>query len=136
MRRAMKPTTKPNNPRFSSGPCAKRPGWSLAALEDAALGRSHRAKVGKTKLNQAIDETREILGVPADYRIAIVPASDTGAVEMALWSLLGARGVDMVAWESFGEGWVTDVVKQLKLKDARVLKAGYGDIVDPASINF
>jgi len=127
---------RPANPHFSSGPCAKRPGWTLQALSDASLGRSHRAKVGKAKLKQAIDLTREILQVPADYRIAIVPASDTGAVEMAMWFLLGARGVDMVAWESFGEGWVTDVVKQLKLKDARILKAGYGDIVDLASIKF
>ncbi|WP_293868909.1 phosphoserine transaminase [uncultured Alsobacter sp.] len=130
------PGLRPANPLFSSGPCAKRPGWSLQALQDAPLGRSHRAKVGKAKLKLAIDLTREILGVPADYRIAIVPASDTGAVEMAMWSLLGARGVDMLAWESFGEGWVTDVVKQLKLKDARVLKAGYGDIVDLATVNF
>ena len=110
-----KPGLRPANPNFSSGPCAKRPGWSLEALDDAALGRSHRAKIGKTKLEQAIDLTREILQVPADYRIGIVPASDTGAVEMALWSLLGERGVDMLAWESFGAGWVTDVVKQLKL---------------------
>ena len=132
----MTPGLRPANPHFSSGPCAKRPGWTLQALSDASLGRSHRAKVGKAKLKQAIDLTREILQVPADYRIAIVPASDTGAVEMAMWSLLGARGVDMVAWESFGEGWVTDVVKQLKLKDARILKAGYGDIVDLSSINF
>jgi phosphoserine aminotransferase len=130
------PGLRPANPHFSSGPCAKRPGWSLEALKDASLGRSHRAKVGKAKLKQAIDLTREVLQVPPDYRIAIVPASDTGAVEMAMWSLLGARGVDMVAWESFGEGWVTDVVKQLKLKDARVLKAGYGEIVDLASIDF
>jgi phosphoserine aminotransferase len=130
------PGVRPVNPHFSSGPCAKRPGWSLEALKDAALGRSHRAKVGKAKLKLAIDLTREVLGVPADYRIAIVPASDTGAVEMAMWSLLGARGVDMLAWESFGEGWVTDVVKQLKLKDARVLKAGYGEIVDLATVNF
>ncbi|PSC06949.1 phosphoserine transaminase [Alsobacter soli] len=130
------PGQKPANPLFSSGPCAKRPGWSLEALKDAPLGRSHRAKVGKTKLKLAIDLTREVLQVPADFRIAIVPASDTGAVEMALWSLLGARGVDMLAWESFGEGWVTDVVKQLKLKDARVLKASYGEIVDLASVNF
>ncbi|MFO1150827.1 MAG: phosphoserine transaminase [Alsobacter sp.] len=130
------PGRRPANPHFSSGPCAKRPGWSHEALKDASLGRSHRAKVGKAKLKQAIDLTREVLQVPADYRIAIVPASDTGAVEMALWSLLGARGVDMVAWESFGEGWVTDVVKQLKLKDARVLKAGYGEIVDLAAIDF
>src|SRR5215204_4413972 len=127
---ATTPGKRPANPHFSSGPCAKRPGWTLQSLKNALVGRSHRAKVGKAKLKQAIDLTREILQVPADYRIAIVPASDTGAVEMAMWSLLGARGVDMVAWESFGEGWVTDVVKQLKLKDARILKAGYGDIVD------
>src|SRR6476646_3771712 len=130
------PGLKPANPHFSSGPCAKRPGWSLEALKDASLGRSHRAKVGKAKLKQAIDLTREILQVPADYRIAIVPASDTGAVEMALWSLLGARGVDMVAWESFGAGWVTDVVKQLKLADARTIKAPYGELPDLASIDF
>jgi phosphoserine aminotransferase len=133
---AIEPGLRPANPNFSSGPCAKRPGWTLQALQDAALGRSHRAKVGKTKLKLAIDLTREILEVPADYKIGIVPASDTGAVEMALWSLLGARGVDVLAWESFGEGWVTDVVKQLKLKDARTLKAGYGDIVDLASVDF
>ena len=130
------PTLRPANPNFSSGPCAKRPGYSLQNLADAPLGRSHRAKVGKAKLKLAIDLTREILQVPADYLIGIVPASDTGAVEMALWSLLGARGVDMLAWESFGEGWVTDVVKQLKLKDARVLKSGYGQIPDLASVNF
>jgi phosphoserine aminotransferase len=114
-----KPDVRPANPRFSSGPCAKRPGWTPEALLDAALGRSHRAKIGKAKLKLAIDLTREVLGVPDDYRIGIVPASDTGAVEMAMWSMLGARGVDMVAWESFGEGWVTDVVKQLKLDDVR-----------------
>ncbi|MCW4116910.1 phosphoserine transaminase [Aurantimonas sp. MSK8Z-1] len=131
-----KPDVRPANPRFSSGPCAKRPGWSLEALQDAALGRSHRAKIGKTKLQQAIDETREILGVPADYRIGIVPASDTGAVEMAMWSLLGARGVDCLAWESFGAGWVTDAVKQLKLSDARTLEAPYGEIVDFADVDF
>ena len=130
------PAVRPQNPCFSSGPCAKRPGYSLDNLRDAPLGRSHRAKVGKVKLKRAIDLTREVLQVPADYRIGIVPASDTGAVEMAMWSLLGARGVDMLAWESFGEGWVTDVVKQLKLKDARVLKAGYGDIVDLSTVNF
>ena len=129
------PAAKPAVANFSSGPCAKRPGWSPEALKNAALGRSHRAKIGKTKLEQAIEGTREILGVPADYRIGIVPASDTGAVEMALWSLLGARPVDMAAWESFGGEWVTDVVKQLKLKDARILKADYGDIVDLASID-
>ena len=123
-----KPATLPRVNTFSSGPCAKRPGWSLKALADAPLGRSHRAKAGKAKLKLAIDLTREILGVPADYRIGIVPASDTGAVEMALWSLLGARGVDMVAWESFGEGWVTDVVKQLKLTDVRTITAPYGEL--------
>jgi phosphoserine aminotransferase len=130
------PAQRPANPNFSSGPCAKRPGYALQNLADAPLGRSHRAKVGKAKLKLAIDLTREILQVPADYLIGIVPASDTGAVEMALWSLLGARGVDMLAWESFGEGWVTDVVKQLKLKDARVLKSGYGQIPDLSSVNF
>ncbi|MDF2118582.1 phosphoserine transaminase [Roseiarcaceae bacterium H3SJ34-1] len=130
------PGRKPENPNFSSGPCAKRPGWSLEGLIDAPLGRSHRAKIGKTKLKLAIDLTREVLQVPADYRIGIVPASDTGAVEMALWSLLGARGVDMLAWESFGEGWVTDVAKQLKLKDARILKAPYGELPDLSTVNF
>ncbi|RCS23723.1 phosphoserine transaminase [Phyllobacterium salinisoli] len=131
-----KPGTRPANPNFSSGPCAKRPGWSLEALADAPLGRSHRAKIGKTKLKDAIDLTREILQVPADYRIGIVPASDTGAVEMALWSLLGERGVDMVAWESFGAGWVTDVAKQLKLADTRIFEAPYGEIVDFAKVDF
>ena len=132
----VKPAQRPANPNFSSGPCAKRPGWSLQALSDAPLGRSHRAKVGKTKLKQAIDLTRDILQVPADYRIGIVPASDTGAVEMALWSLLGERGVDMVAWESFGAGWITDVVKQLKLGDARTIEAGYGELPDLAKVDF
>jgi phosphoserine aminotransferase len=127
-----KPAARPNVPHFSSGPCAKRPGWTPQALKDAALGRSHRAKIGKTKLKLAIDLTREVLEVPADYRIGIVPASDTGAVEMALWSLLGSRPVTMIAWESFGEGWVTDVVKQLKLKDVTKLTAGYGEIPDLA----
>src|SRR5262245_2605439 len=135
---SQKPGVRPVNPHFSSGPCAKRPGWSLQALTDAALGRSHRSKPGKAKLKRAIDLTREILQVPADYRIGIVPASDTGAVEMALWSMLGARPVTMLAWESFGEGWVSDVVKELKLRDAVVLKAPYGELpdlskVDPAS---
>ena len=129
------PAARPANPRFSSGPCAKIPGFSLDMLSDAPLGRSHRAAVGKSKLKEAIDLTREILGVPADYRIGIVPGSDTGAVEMAMWSLLGARPVEMLAWESFGEGWVTDVVKQLKL-DATVKKAGYGEIVDFATVDF
>lgn len=129
------PAARPVNPRFSSGPCTKIPGFSLDMLSDAPLGRSHRAAIGKAKLKEAIDLTREILGVPADYRIGIVPASDTGAVEMALWSLLGARPVEMLAWESFGEGWVTDVVKQLKL-DAVVRKAPYGEIVDFATVDF
>ena len=129
------PATRPANPRFSSGPCAKIPGFSLEMLADAPLGRSHRAAVGKDKLKAAIEGTREILGIPADYRIGIVPASDTGAVEMAMWSLLGARKATMVAWESFGEGWVTDAVKQLKI-DAEVKKAPYGQIVDFATVDF
>ncbi|MBT0778236.1 phosphoserine transaminase [Paracoccus sp. pheM1] len=129
------PAARPANPRFSSGPCAKIPNFSLDMLADAPLGRSHRAAVGKAKLAEAIDLTRDVLGVPADYRIGIVPASDTGAVEMALWSLLGVRKVEMLAWESFGEGWVTDVVKQLKL-DAVVRKADYGKIVDFAQVDF
>jgi len=129
------PALRPANPRFSSGPCAKIPQFSLEMLADAPLGRSHRAAVGKAKLAEAIDLTREILGVPADYRIGIVPGSDTGAVEMAMWTMLGARGVEMLAWESFGEGWVTDVVKQLKL-DATVRKAPYGQIVDLAQVDF
>ena len=130
------PDLRPANPHFSSGPCAKRPGWSPEVLRDAALGRSHRAKIGKAKLAQAIDLTREILQVPAEYRIGIVPASDTGAVEMALWSLLGERGVDMLAWESFGAGWVTDVAKQLKLADARITDAPYGELPDLAKVDF
>ena len=129
------PAMLPANPRFSSGPCAKIPGFSLSMLGDAPLGRSHRAAIGKAKLAEAIDLTREILGVPADYRIGIVPASDTGAVEMAMWSLLGARPVEMLAWESFGEGWVTDVVKQLKL-EAKVKIAPYGQIVDFTTVDF
>src|ERR671919_3250878 len=131
-----KPASWPNVPHFSSGPCAKRPGWNPQNLKDAALGRSHRAKIGKAKLKLAIELTREVLEVPADYKIGIVPASDTGAVEMALWSLLGARPVTTIAWESFGEGWVTDVVKQLKLKDARVLKAPYGQIADLKAVDW
>ncbi|MDP8251099.1 phosphoserine transaminase [Pseudochrobactrum saccharolyticum] len=131
-----KPDIRPANAQFSSGPCTKRPGWTLEALTDAPLGRSHRAKLGKTKLKAAIDLTREILAIPTDYRIGIVPASDTGAMEMALWSLLGERGVDMVAWESFGAGWVTDVVKQLQLKDVRTFDAPYGEIVDFAKVDF
>ncbi len=130
------PGVRPNNPNFSSGPCAKRPGWTVEALSNAPVGRSHRAKIGKSKLAQAIELTREVLEVPADYRIGIVPASDTGAVEMALWSLLGARGVDMLAWESFGSGWVTDVVKQLKLADVRKLDAPYGELPDLTKVDF
>ena len=130
------PSVRPRVPHFSSGPCAKRPGWSLEILADAALGRSHRAKVGKSKLKRAIDLTREVLEVPADYRIGIVPASDTGAVEMALWSLLGARGVTMLAWESFGEGWVTDVQKELKLTDVRLLKSAYGELPDLKAVDW
>ena len=129
------PAQRPANPRFSSGPCAKIPGFSLDMLGDAPLGRSHRAAVGKAKLSEAIDMTRDILGVPANYRIGIVPASDTGAVEMAMWSLLGARPVEMLAWESFGEGWVTDAVKQLKLQ-ASVKVAPYGQIVDLTNVDF
>ncbi|HEY0331180.1 MAG TPA: phosphoserine transaminase [Rhodopseudomonas sp.] len=125
-----KPASRPATPNFSSGPCAKRPGWTPENLKDAPLGRSHRAKVGKAKLKLAIDLTREVLEVPADYKIGIVPASDTGAVEMALWSLLGPRPVTTIAWESFGDGWVTDIVKQLKLKDVTKLSAGYGEIPD------
>src|SRR5438034_9171277 len=129
------PGLRPSCPHFSSGPCAKRPGWSLQALTDAVLGRSHRSKIGKAKLKRAIDLTREVLEVPADYRIGIVPASDTGAVEIALWSLLGARAVTVLAWESFGEGWVNDVVKELKLKDVTTLKAGYGELPDLAKVD-
>ncbi|WP_298961026.1 phosphoserine transaminase [uncultured Roseibium sp.] len=131
-----KPDVRPANPNFSSGPCSKRPGWSLDQLADAQLGRSHRAKPGKAKLAEALDLTRKILSVPDDYRIGIVPASDTGAVEMAMWSLLGARGVDLLAWESFGAGWVTDVVKQLKLDNARILKAPYGALPDLGDVDF
>ena len=131
-----RPAGKPARPEFSSGPCAKRPGWTTAALGDALTGRSHRSKPGKNKLKLAIDQTRSLLGVPDDYRIGIVPASDTGAVEMALWSLLGARGVDMLAWESFGKGWITDVVKQLKLADVTSHEAGYGHLPDLSLVNF
>ena len=131
-----KPGVRPATPHFSSGPCAKRPGWSLQNLTDAVLGRSHRSKIGKAKLKRAIDLTRELLEVPADYRVGIVPASDTGAVELALWSLLGARPVTMLAWESFGEGWITDVEKQLKLKDVTVIRAPYGDLPDLGQVDF
>src|ERR1700742_2581710 len=132
----MKPNARPARPDFSSGPCAKRPGWTPDALKEAAVGRSHRSKIGKKKIVEAVDRTRSLLGIPADYRIAIVPASDTGAVEMALWGMLGARPVDMLAWESFGEGWVTDVAKQLKLENARVIKAPYGQLPDLKQVDF
>src|ERR1700756_2803276 len=132
------PSVRPRVPHFSSGPCAKRPGWNLQSLAGAFLGRSHRSKIGKAKLKRAIDLTRECAQAPADYRIGIVPASDTGAIEMALWSLLGPRPVTMLAWESFGEGWVNDVAKELKLKNVTVLRAPYGELpdlgaIDPAS---
>jgi len=130
------PGLRPRNPNFSSGPCAKRPGWSLEALENAALGRSHRAGIGKAKLADVIERSKRVLRMPADWRLAIVPGSDTGAVEMALWTLLGARGVDLLAWESFGEGWVTDVVKQLKLPDVRTFKAPYGELPDLTQVDF
>ncbi|UXX82185.1 phosphoserine transaminase [Roseovarius pelagicus] len=133
-RPVIKPVVTPANPRFSSGPCAKPPTFDVAKLADAPLGRSHRAAVGKARLKAAIEGTREVLGIPADYRIGIVPASDTGAVEMALWNLLGARKVEMLAWESFGAGWVTDVVKQLKL-DAEIKTADYGQIVDLTTVD-
>ena len=131
-----KPAVRPANAQFSSGPCAKIPGWSPTLLDNALTGRSHRSSQGKARLKTAIELTREVLEVPADYLIGIVPASDTGAVEMALWSLLGARGVDLLAWESFGEGWVSDVLKQLKLKDARKLIAPYGELPDLGSADF
>ena len=130
------PAVKPANPNFSSGPCAKRPGWTVEVLANALVGRSHRSKPGKARIQRAIDLTRELLEVPADYRIGIVPASDTGAVEMFLWSALGARGVDMLAWESFGAGWVTDVQKQLKLADVRVFDAPYGELPDLGQVDF
>lgn len=132
----MKPETKPNRPYFSSGPCSKRPGWSLAALEDALVGRSHRAKPAKARIADVIDRSKEILQIPEDYLCAIVPASDTGAVEMAMWSLLGARGVELLAWESFGSGWVTDALKQLKLKNAETRLADYGKLPDLQAVDF
>ncbi|HEX6843334.1 MAG TPA: phosphoserine transaminase [Stellaceae bacterium] len=131
----MKPHARPANPCFSSGPCAKRPGWTLKALDHALLGRSHRAKPGRAKLDEVVARSRAVLGIPKEYRLAVVPASDTGAIEMALWSLLGGRGVDVLAWESFGEGWATDVAKQLKLADARVIRADYGSIPDLAKVD-
>ena len=130
------PAARPRVPHFSSGPCAKRPGYSLDNLKGATLGRSHRSKEGKAKLKLAIDKTRSLLGVPADYLIGITPASDTGAFEMAMWSMLGQRPVDVLAWESFGEGWVSDIVKELKLKDANTHKAGYGDLPDLTQVDF
>ena len=130
------PTVRPRTPHFSSGPCPKRPGWTIDNLKDLSVGRSHRSKPCKAKLQRVIDLTRELLAVPAGYRIAIVPASDTGAVEMALWSLLGPRGVDVLAWESFSEGWVTDVTRQLKLRDVRVLRAPYGELPDLGQVDF
>ena len=133
---AMQPTLKPRNPNFSSGPCAKRPGYSVSALELDTLGRSHRSALGKKALGLACSETARLLGLPEGYRVAVVPGSDTGAVEMAMWSLLGPRGVDVLEWESFSAGWVTDIVKQLKLPHANVIKADYGDIVDVGRVNF
>ena len=131
-----RPARRPANPLFSSGPCTKRPGWSADALKDACLGRSHRSKAGKARIKAVLDQSRTLLGLPDDYRIAIVPASDTGAVEMALWSLLGPREVDVLAWESFGQGWVTDIVKQLKLEGVRTLKADYGALPDLGKVDF
>ncbi|MCG8493802.1 MAG: phosphoserine transaminase [Sneathiellales bacterium] len=136
MTEELRPERRPNSPLFSSGPCAKRPGWSPQVLENAFLGRSHRAAEGKARLKAVIDEHRALLSIPDDYRIGIVPGSDTGAVEMALWSLLGARPSTILAWESFGSGWATDVVKQLKLEDADVVTAGYGELPDLTAVNW
>jgi phosphoserine aminotransferase len=132
----MKPTSLPKNPCFSSGPCAKHPGWSLDALKDAAVGRSHRAKIGKTKLAEVIERSKKVLGIPSDYVLGIVPASDTGAIEMALWSLLGERGVDVLVWESFGNGWAGDCKNQLKISDLRVVKADYGKLPDLGQVDW
>ena len=132
----MIPSLRPRNPCFSSGPCAKRPGWSPEALRDACLGRSHRAPAALARIREVLDRTRDLLGLPTDHRIALVPASDTGAVEMALWSLLGARGVDVLAWESFGKGWVTDVTAQLRLEDVRILDAPYGELPELGRVDF
>ena len=131
-----KPNVRPSNPNFSSGPCAKRPGWSVGALSNALVGRSHRAKSSKARIQEVSDRSRSILGLPESYHIGIVPASDTGAMEMAMWSMLGERGVDILAWESFGFGWVTDVVKQLKLDAVRILEAGYGELPDIRTVDF
>src|SRR5262245_18358645 len=136
MTTSTKPAKRPGNPHFSSGPCAKRPGWSLKALENAFLGRSHRAKDSKARLKLAIDKTKALLGLPEGYLCAIVPASDTGAFEMAMWSMLGQRGVEALAWESFGHGWVTDAAKQLKLKDCKATTAEYGKLPDLAKVDF
>jgi phosphoserine aminotransferase len=136
MTAASKPNARPANPNFSSGPCAKRPGWSVEALSAAMVGRSHRAKPAKARIQDVSDRSRKILGIPDNYHIGIVPASDTGAMEMAMWSMLGERGVDMLAWESFGDGWITDAVKQLKLEDVRTLKADYGQLPDLSSVDF
>ena len=132
---AQKPSIRPQNPNFSSGPCSKRPGWSLEALSDATVGRSHRSKLGKARLAEAIELSKEVLQIPSDYRLGIVPASDTGAVEMAMWTMLGQRGVDVAAWESFGKGWVTDALKQLKLEDINTYEADYGQIPDLSKID-
>jgi phosphoserine aminotransferase len=131
----MKPALRPKRPEFSSGPCAKRPGWSLEALAGALVGRSHRARAPKERLKAVLDRSRALLGMPQDFRLGIVPASDTGAIEMAMWSLLGPRGVDLLAWESFGQGWVADVTGQLRL-DARVHEAGYGELPDLSAVDF
>lgn len=131
----MKPTTRPKNPQFSSGPTAKRPGWSVDVLKSAVIGRSHRSKLGKARLEEVINKSRQLLGLPDDYLIGIVPGSDTGAFEMALWTMLGERGVDILAWESFGSGWVTDVVKQLKIADLRKFECGYGQIPDLSAVD-
>jgi phosphoserine aminotransferase len=136
MTNIQKPDLRPANPNFSSGPCAKRPGFSLNVLQDAVLGRSHRSKPGKAKLAEAIDRTRAVLRVPDDYHIGIVPASDTGAYEMAMWTMLGPRGLDILGWESFGKGWITDAVKQLKLDDVRVMEAEYGHLPDLSAVDF
>lgn len=136
MTNIQKPDTKPTNPNFSSGPCAKRPGWTVDALANALVGRSHRSGPGKAKLAEVIDRTRKILGVPDDYQIGIVPASDTGAVEMALWSLLGPRPVDVLAWESFSSGWADDIIKQLKISDVRLLDADYGQLPNLGAVDF
>jgi phosphoserine aminotransferase len=133
---ATKPTVRPQNPCLGSGPCSKRPGWTPAVLEGALTGRSHRSKDGKARIQEVLDRSRKLLDMPEDYRIAVVPASDTGAMEMVLWSLLGARPVDVLAWESFGETWASDITKQLKLKDARVLSADYGRLPDLSQVDF